>query len=40
MVFLVAFISGFLGRFLIGGTLFYFKPQEHDNPNPENYLGG
>jgi len=40
MVFLVAIVGGFLGRFLIGGTLnFVFKPQEHDNPNPENYLG-
>jgi len=39
MVVLVAIIGGFLGRFLIGGTLnFIFKPQEHENPNPENYL--
>ncbi len=33
-------IGSLLGRFLIGGTLnFIFKPEEHENPNPENYLG-
>jgi hypothetical protein len=40
MIFLVAFLGAFIGRFLIGGTLnFIFKPEEHDNPNPENWLG-
>jgi hypothetical protein len=40
MVFLIAILGGFFGRFLIGGTLnFILKPHEHDNPNPENYLG-
>lgn len=38
MSIIVAFIGGFLGRFIIGGTLnFLLKP--NDNPNPENYLG-
>jgi drug/metabolite transporter (DMT)-like permease len=40
MIFIIALIGGFLGRFLIGGILnFIFKPNEHHNPNPENYLG-
>jgi hypothetical protein len=40
MVIVWAFLGAFLGRFLIGGTLnFIFKPEEHHNPNPENYLG-
>ncbi len=40
MGFLVAFIGGLIGRALIGGLLnFMFKPEEHENPNPENWLG-
>ena len=40
MVVIVGIIGGFLGRLLIGGLLnFILKPEEHDNPNPENYLG-
>ena len=37
---IVASIGGFLGRFVIGFFLNYFlKPQERDDPNPENFLG-
>jgi hypothetical protein len=40
MIFLVAILGAFLGRGFIGGLLnFFFKPEEHENPNPENYLG-
>jgi hypothetical protein len=40
MIFLVAILGAFLGRLFIGGTLnFFLKPEEHENPNPENYLG-
>lgn len=40
MIFIVAIIGGFAGRFLIGGLLnFILKPEERNDPNPENYLG-
>ncbi|MFM5993234.1 MAG: hypothetical protein ACKO9U_01415 [Dolichospermum sp.] len=39
-IFLVGILGAFLGRLFIGGTLnFFLKPEEHENPNPENYLG-
>ena len=39
MIFFIALIGRFLGWLLIGGVLnFIFKPQEHNNPNPKNYL--
>ena len=40
MVFIVPFLAAFLGRFLRDGILnFIFKPEEHDNLNPEYRLG-
>jgi len=40
MILIVAAVGGFMGRFVIGFPLnFILKPQERDDPNPENWLG-
>ncbi|MFN6038067.1 MAG: hypothetical protein ACK452_06340 [Bacteroidota bacterium] len=40
MVFIAGFIGMFIGRLIIGSILnFILKPEERDNPNPENSLG-
>ena len=38
MIYFIGFIGMFIGRFLIGGLL-NFILKEHEEPNPENYLG-